>query len=460
MTERSSPNTPSADRAGAQPAPDPRGRILIVDDQAAFRRLLVRVLADAGHEVVEAGDGRKALELARAARFHVVLTDMRMPGLDGLDLLARLQAEMPETQVVLVTAHGSVPSAVQAMRQGAFDYLTKPLADPDEVVVVVERALAHRRLLDAEAVRAADAGVQVVHQDAAMVAVMHAVRRVAAVDTTVLLSGESGTGKEVVARALHAGSTRAARPFVAVNCAALAEGLLDSELFGHERGAFTGADRQRRGRFELADGGTLLLDEVGEMSPALQAKVLRVLQERRFERLGGTTTLHVDVRVIAATHRDLRAEVAAGRFREDLYYRLAVVPIHLPPLRERGQDVVLLARHALASIGRRLGRPGLRMDDAAVRALLAYPWPGNVRELNNVIERAVVLGASATLTAGDLRLDAPQGAAERPLDLRAREREAIREALAQVGGHRQRAADLLGLSLRALQYKLKQFDLR
>jgi two-component system response regulator FlrC len=448
--------------------------VLVVDDQPAFRRLLVRVLVDDGYQVTEARDGREALELARKTPFHLVLSDIRMPGLDGVELLDKLQAEVPATLVVLLTAFGSVPAAVDAMKKGAFDYLTKPLADPDELRVVVARAMAHRRLVDAqEAMAPVDHDDEPVHAHATMVAVVAAARRVALVDATVLLTGESGTGKEVVARLIHARSSRAERPFVAVNCAALAEGLLDSELFGHERGAFTGADRQHRGRFEVADGGTLLLDEVGEMSPALQAKVLRVLQERTFERVGGTATLHVDVRVIVATHRDLHAEVARGRFREDLYYRLAVVPLHLPPLRDRGDDVLLLARHFLAMVSRRYGRAEPVLTPAARQALLAYPWPGNVRELANVVERAVVLsddrpGHVLELAPQDLWLGpalAPAAGqrgsgADQPLNLHELERQAILRALDEAAGNRKQAAELLGIGLRTLQYKLNEYGLR
>ncbi|MBI5608269.1 MAG: sigma-54-dependent Fis family transcriptional regulator [Deltaproteobacteria bacterium] len=435
----------------------PRPRVLVVDDQAAFRRLLTRILAEENYSVEEAPDAATALVLARKRPFHLVLTDIRMPGMDGHSLLAKLRQEMPETQVVLLTAFGTVPEAVAALKQGAFDSLTKPLADPDELKVVVERALRHRRMLDAEEARQSEGEVELVWADPLMRPLVESLKRVAPTSATVLLTGESGTGKEVVARALHALSPRKTHAFVAVNCAALSESLLDSELFGHERGAFTGADKQRRGRFELADGGTLLLDEVGEMSPALQAKLLRVLQERQVVRVGGTATLDVDVRVIAATHRDLRAAVATGGFREDLFYRLAVVPLHLPPLRERRLDIPALAQHFLHQLGRRHARGKVTLTAEAMAALQAQTWPGNVRELYNCIERAVVLGSSPHIAASDLEVAAPKPVpSEQSVNLAELERDAIARALEQCGGNRRLAADLLGISLRTLQYKLKE----
>jgi len=436
-----------------------RGRILVVDDQPAFRRLLVRVLTDDGYEVRDARHGRAALELARKAPFDVVLSDIRMPVMDGRALLTALKKEMPATVVLLITAHGSVPDAVDAMKQGAFDYLSKPLDDPEQLRMVVARAMSHRREQSDEP--AAEDGPLLLHASDAMAAVVRTVERVARTDATVLVTGESGTGKEVVARLLHARSGRADGPFVALNCGALAEGLLESELFGHERGAFTGAESQRRGRFELADGGTLLLDEVGEMSAALQVRVLRVLQERTFERVGGVKTLDTDVRIVAATHRDLRVAVEQGRFREDLYYRLAVVPVHVPPLRARGDDVLLLARHFLSEAARRHVLPPLSLSTGAGDALRRAPWPGNVRELHNVIERAAILSSGDAVGAEDLLL-APAGGAPRalPLNLKELERQAIVQALERVAGNRKQAAELLGISLRTLHYKLTDYGLR
>ena len=450
-------------------------RALVVDDQPAFRRLVARILSDDGFAVREASDGRRALELALAEPFDLVVSDVKMPRLDGLGLLARLRAERPALPVVLVTAYGSISSAVDAMRAGAFDYLSKPLGDPDDLRVVASRALAHRDALLSE--RQGDDGEALVYRDPGMERVMALVARVAPTDATVLLTGESGTGKELVARRLHARSRRAEGPFVPVNCAALSETLLDSELFGHERGAFTGADRRRQGRFEVADGGTLFLDEVGEMSAALQAKLLRVLQERTFERVGGVQPVSVDVRLVAATHRDLEAMVAAGSFRQDLYYRLAVVPIHLPPLRERGGDVLVLARHLLRvhAARHRPDRAAPRLTAAAEEALTAHRWPGNVRELSNTVERAVIVCDGDAVTPAELglgqgggALEAGAGGAERgargpaggSLNLKELERQAIARALEETGGNRREAAELLGIALRTLHYKLNEYGLR
>ncbi len=452
-----------------------RPRALVVDDQPAFRRLVARILSDDGFAVREAADGRQALGLALAEPFDLVVSDVKMPRLDGLTLLAKLRAERPALPVVLVTAYGSISSAVDAMRAGAFDYLSKPLGDPEDLRVVASRAVAHRDALLSQGPSPQDGGDgdTLVYRDPAMERVMTLVGRVAPTDATVLLTGESGTGKELVARRVHTLSRRASGPFVPVNCAALSETLLDSELFGHERGAFTGADRRRQGRFEVADGGTLFLDEVGEMSAGLQAKLLRVLQERTFERVGGVQPISVDVRLVAATHRDLEAMVAAGTFRQDLYFRLAVVPIHLPPLRERGEDVLVLARHLLTVHAAR-HRPDCaqpRLTPHAEAALAAHAWPGNVRELSNTIERAVIVCDGDSVTPGDLGLGASEGAGESahpgdgsaeslPLNLKELERRAIARALAETEGNRREAAELLGIALRTLHYKLNEYGLR
>ncbi len=362
-------------------------RALVVDDEEGIRTFIGEVLEGEGLRVTLAADGESAARMLDRESFHLMITDLKMPGLDGMSLLRKARAESPETEVVVLTAHGTVAGAVEAMKLGAFDYLDKPLSGPDELRLVASRAMERRHLReDAQRMRAPEDGEPaVVAKDRVMQAVMGQVRKVATTDATVLLLGESGTGKEVLSRVLHRESRRAAGPFVAVNCAAISDSLLKSEMFGHERGAFTGAVSNHRGRFELADGGTLFLDEVGELRPQLQAKLLRVLQERRFERVGGTRTIEVDVRIVAATNSDLSEAMRAGRFREDLYHRLAVFPIRIPPLRERLADIIPLAEDLLLHIARQLGRPSLSLDEAARVRLASYAWPGNVRELGNVL---------------------------------------------------------------------------
>jgi len=441
-------------------------RALVVDDEEGIRTFIGEVLEGEGLRVTLAADGESAARLLDRESFHLMITDLKMPGLDGMSLLRKARAESPETEVVVLTAHGTVAGAVEAMKLGAFDYLDKPLSGPDELRLVASRAMERRHLReDAQRMRTPEDGEPViVAQDRVMQVVMGQVRKVAATDATVLLLGESGTGKEVLAQALHRESRRAERPFVAVNCAAISDALLESELFGHEKGAFTGAVSNHRGRFELADGGTLFLDEVGELKPQLQAKLLRVLQERRFERVGGTRTIEVDLRVVAATNSDLTEAMRAGRFREDLYHRLAVFPIRIPPLRERLADLLPLADNLLAGIARQLGRPSLTLDDAARGRLTSYAWPGNVRELGNVLERAAIL-AEGTVIGAELVLTGPlasavqdfgSAAAERLEDM---EKDAIKRMLALTGGNRKQTAARLGIGLRTLYDKLKVYDL-
>ena len=435
-------------------------RILVVDDEAGIRSFLAEALTDVGYEVSEAADGRDAIACLERESFHLMVVDLQMPRVDGMEVLRRARVSWPEMEIIVLTAHGTVATAVEAMKLGAFDYLSKPLSGPDELRIAVARGLERRRMADERQRHRDHEPERLMAWDPAMVAVVGQLERVAATEATVLLVGESGTGKEVAARALHDASARRDAPFVAVNCAALSETLLESELFGHEKGAFTGATAQRRGRFELADGGTLFLDEVAEIAPHLQAKLLRVLQERRFERVGGTRTLVVDIRLVAATNRDLAAEMREGRFREDLFHRLSVFPVRLPSLRERTGDVLPLAAHLLERMAARTGRHGLTLDDAAKAALLAHPWPGNVRELANVLERATILALTPRIGVADLALGAsiaPGGAAAG--SLRDLEREAIRQALAATGGHRKRAAERLGIGLRTLYDKLKDLDL-
>ena len=441
-------------------------RVLVVDDEEGIRTFIGEVLEGEGLRVSLAADGESAARMLDRESFHLMITDLKMPGLDGMSLLRKARAESPETEVVVLTAHGTVAGAVEAMKLGAFDYLDKPLSGPDELRLVASRAMERRHLReDAQRMRAPENGEPtIVAKDRVMQAVMGQVRKVATTDATVLLLGESGTGKEVLSRVLHRESRRAAGPFVAVNCAAISDSLLESEMFGHERGAFTGAVANHRGRFELADGGTLFLDEVGELRPQLQAKLLRVLQERRFERVGGTRTIEVDVRIVAATNSDLTEAMRAGRFREDLYHRLAVFPIRIPPLRERLADIIPLADDLLARIARQLGRPSLVLDDAARARLASYAWPGNVRELGNVLERAAIL-AEGNMLGADLILTGPTASASQASDgsgiekLEDMEKEAIRRTLALTGGNRKQTAARLGIGLRTLYDKLKVNDL-
>jgi two-component system response regulator AtoC len=438
-------------------------RILIVDDEEGVRSFLAEALESAGTEIETARDGDEAAALLDGKGFDLVVTDLKMPGRDGLALLAKIRAEQPETQVILLTAHGTVETAVLAMKEGAFDYLTKPIGSPTELRVLVARALERRQLLAARegSHRAEmDATPPLTYGDPVMAPVKTALDKVARTEVTVLLLGETGTGKEVAARTIHAASARAGQTFVAVNCAALSDSLLESELFGHEKGAFTGAHAQRRGRIELAEGGTFFLDEVGELKLALQAKLLRVLEERRFERVGGTRTLTADVRWIAATNRDLATMMQEGTFREDLYHRLAVFPIRLPALRERRQDLLPLTEALLKRAAADLGRSPLRLSDAARALLLGAELRGNIRELKNVLERAAILCDGDVVEVEHIWLD-PRAAPPAPADatLEQIERAAIERALAESGGNRRQAAERLGIGLRTLYDKLKRYGL-
>ncbi len=447
------------------------GRILIVDDHDALRRGLARALTEAGHETEEAANGNAAIACLHSGYFDVVLSDLKMGGSDGIEVLRTTKALHPTTAVILMTAFGSVTTAVEAMKGGAFDFVQKPF-EIEEMEVKIEKALELRRMRnELDYLRHAQNDIyefdRIVGTSEALARVLGVVRKVAKSNTTVLIRGETGTGKELIAGAIHHNSLRAGRNFVRVNCAALQENLLESELFGHEKGAFTGADKQRIGRFEQADGGTLFLDEVGDMSANTQAKILRVLQEHEFERLGGTRTLKVDVRLIAATNRNLATMVTNGQFREDLYYRLNVVSIDMPPLRDRKDDIQALAEAFVRRFAGELKRKmdGIRPD--AMKLLLRYNWPGNIRELENAIERAVLLCDGTEVGLADLHLGetGPSGAdAGAPpvvripptgIPLEEIERCALVEALKISNWVQKDAADLLSISPRVINYKIK-----
>jgi DNA-binding NtrC family response regulator len=446
-----------------------KARVLIVDDEPRLAAALAEALRRDGHACATALHGEGALRLFEEQGADVVVTDRRMPGMDGVELMRRLQEKAPDLPVILITAYGDVRSAVAAMREGAFDYLTKPF-DNDELRALVRRALELQQLRgENQRLRAAlEAGFlspgEVVAESAAMRAALDRVDRAAASDAPVLLRGESGTGKEVVARRLHGKSARLGHPFVAINCRAFAPGVLESELFGHEKGAFTGAEASRAGCFERADGGTLFLDEIGEVEEAFQVKLLRVLQEGEVQRVGGDEPRKVDVRIVAATHRDLEAAMAEGEFREDLYYRLYVIPIHLPPLRERPEDILPLARLFLNRHAR--DGEGWRLGAEAEAALLAHRWPGNVRELENALERAVVLTHGLEITAEDLALEDRRpsaashgGASTLQEAMEHAAAEQIRRALAATGGKKSEAADALGIDRTTLFRWLKRLGL-
>ena len=445
-----------------------RERILIVDDEANARTALAELLRDEGYAVDTAADGFKALPKLEELAPDVVVTDLKMPGLSGLELMDKVRERDPECVVIVMTAFGAIETAVQAMRQGAADYLTKPV-NIEELTLVLKRELERKRLR-------AEAGQlrqrlserhrisNIIGSSPAMQQVFDTVLQVAPSRASVLITGESGTGKELIAAAIHEHSPRAKKPFIKLHCAALAESLLESELFGHERGSFTGAVGRREGRFEQADGGTLFLDEIGEISPSTQVKLLRFLQEHEFERVGGNQTIKVDVRVIAATNRDLLQRVKEGQFREDLYYRLNVVSLEMPPLRARPSDIPQLAAHFLAKYAAENGKAIEGFSDDALARLANYEWPGNVRELENAIERAVVVCRKPRIGVEDFTASIaaaarrPDGMPEVPgARMDQLERFAILKTLEHTGGSTSRAAEILGISPRTIQYRLQQY---
>jgi len=444
-------------------------RILIVDDEKNYLVVLQALLADNGYEMLTAQNGPQALALAAEEEPDLVITDMRMPQMSGLDLIQRLKARFNEMPIIVMTAYGTVENAVEAMKSGATDYISKPFENT-ELLLTVQKALKMRRLLFQNRLLKEELKGygEIIGDSKAMRQVYGLIDKVAATRATVLLTGESGTGKELIARAIHTRSPRAEEPFVAVNCMAPTETLLESELFGHEKGAFTGATSRRKGRFEMAHGGTLFLDEVGEMSLSLQVKLLRVLQERTFERVGGNQQLSVDVRIVAATNRDLTQAVEVGQFREDLFYRLNVVRINVPPLSQRREDLPVLVAHFVKKYAAEVGRSAPQVDKQAMELIYSHSWPGNVRELENAIERAVIL-AGDVITSGDLPLeirpDQEAAATELPRDLSLNdaledlERRMIVRALNEAGGVAAHAAEALGLTKSNLAYKLKKYEL-
>jgi DNA-binding NtrC family response regulator len=448
-------------------------KILIVDDEEGMRRLLSRVLGKAGFETAAVGSGADALGAVAKEHFDLVLTDIVMPGMDGLQLLRELKEFDPSLPILVITAYGTVESAVEALRSGAYDYITKPF-EADEIRLTVEKALERERLLAEnlylhQELESRYSQTGIVGASQSMLQVFETASSVADSNASVLVTGESGTGKELIARSIHRNSPRKDQPFVVLNCAALSEGVLESELFGHEKGAFSGAIAAKKGRFEMAHQGTLFIDEVGEMSLTAQVKLLRVIQEHEFERVGGMRTIKTDVRIVAATNKDLGEEVQKGNFREDLFYRLNVVNIHLPPLRERRDDIEPLARHFLAKYIRETGKKIEDISPKAVTCLLAYDWPGNVRELENVLERAVVLAKGNVITPRDLPqglygedeicLTVPERGGSLTEILEDLEKQLIIKTLKKMDGSQTRAAEALGIKRTTLRYKLEKYEL-
>ncbi len=462
-------------------SPPVLARVLVVDDERSMRELLSIVLRRDGHDVLVAEDGRTAIDVMRRERIDILITDIRMPELSGVDVLREAKQIDPGIISIVMTAFSSTDTAVEALRLGAADYVNKSPSAANEVRLRVRKELERRKLqqenvLLKRALRSSHQFSNIIGTSAPMLAVFQLIETIAQTASTVLISGESGTGKELVARAIHFNSSRRDRPFVAVNCGALPETLLDSELFGHMRGAFTGADTNKKGLIEVAEKGSVFLDEIGEMSPLVQVKLLRVLQDRRFRRLGGTEEVDADIRIIAATNRDLSKMVADGTFREDLFYRINVIPVRLPSLRERPEDIPLLAEHFVSRFSAQMGKPITGVSAAAMACLQAYTWPGNVRELENAIERAVALERTPSILVESLpdqarRTTAPTVTPPSVADsfpsgfdleqhVQEIEREYIAEALRRAGGVKVKAAELLGMSFRSFRYYTKKYNLK
>jgi DNA-binding NtrC family response regulator len=446
-----------------------RFTLVVADDEKNIREGLAEALSDDGYRALMAADGEEAMRFVDAGDVDLVITDLRMPRLSGTDLLKAIASRYPGLPVIVLTGHGTIEDAVAAMRAGAFDFLTKPV-NLDHLSILVKRALETREMarknreLEAE-VEAQRRTSSIIGKSAEMKKVFELIRRVAPTRASVLVTGDSGVGKELVADAIHNLSPRRDGPLVKVHCAALAESLLESELFGHEKGSFTGAQARKRGRFELADKGTLFLDEIGEINQNVQIKILRVLQERKFERVGGEETIDVDVRIIAATNRDLKEEIRKGSFREDLYYRLNVVNIHVPPLRERRDDIPLLAMSFLREFAEENGKKLEGFDPKARQSLYAYPWPGNVRELRNSVESAVVMAGAGLVGLDDLPPNVRSSGEERDVrvpvgsTLEEAEKILIRETLAAQGGNKSRTAEILGIGRKTLYQKIEEYGI-
>ncbi len=473
------PDALAGQTSNQQPVTSNRSRILVVDDEPSMRELLDIVLRREGHEVFKASNGRQAVEILEREPIDLLISDIRMPDMSGVEVLKVAKTLDADIVGIMITAHASVENAVEAMHLGAYDYVSKPF-NVDELKLRIRKALERKQLaqendLLRRALQTTHRFANIIGQSGAMQQVFQLIETIAPTTSTVLVTGESGTGKELVARAIHFNSPRRDRPFVALNCGALPETLLESELFGHMKGAFTGADSTRKGLVETAEKGTIFLDEIGEMSAMMQVKLLRVLQERTFRRVGGGEEISADIRVITATNRDLGQMVDEGAFREDLYYRINVIPVHLPALRERQEDIALLAEHFVARFSQAMGKRVTAIADEARERLEAYPWPGNIRELENAMERAVALERSDVITVASLPGAVQRGEARRPggggampqlphgFDLEQHvqeiEREYIAEALRRAGGVKMKAAELLGMSFRSFRYYMKKYNL-